>query len=273
VEPKAITVLVFGASNVLYSDAGPEDSLFALIEKELRSAAPDIDWKLVAAEIPPARNMADRAVATVRDTGATAAYYMPSSTYFAYDFVIGRVRRRYPWAAGFASRLGGGIKSAAGGEFEGVAGPRGLLYRLPHRLAEAVIGAEPYIRTEHAIENTVTTMRRLAEIDGFYLVAREPFTRIRTSPKKLAKYLERIARYRHALREACAAAGFACYSLPDYMAQFGLEPLYVDDQIHMTLETRRYEARAAAGHLLARLAAPPESANATAQRRAIIPAD
>jgi hypothetical protein len=252
VQPRAITVLVFGASNVLYSDAGPENSLFALIEKELRSHARDVEWKLVAAEIPPARNMAERTLAAVHEHGATAAYYMPSSTYFAYDFVIARVRRRYPWAAGLVSTLGGGIKGAAGGEFEGAAGARGLLFRLPRRVADALIGAEPHIRTEHAIENTVTTMRRLAAIEGFYLVAREPFTRIRTSPKKLEKYLERIARYRAALRDACDTAGFACYSLPDYMARHGLEPLYVADQVHMTLETRRFEARAAAEHLLAR---------------------
>lgn len=249
-----VAVLVFGASNVLFSDAGPDASLFAFIKQELESKAPRVDWELLAAEIPPARNMAARTMELVTRHGAMVAYYMPSSTYFAYDFVVARVRRRYPWAQGFVAKFGGGLKEAAGGQFEGAEGLRGQLFRIPRRFAEAVIGAEPYIRTEHAIDNTVTTIQRLAEIEGFSLVAREPFTRIRTDPAKLEKYLQRIGQYAAALREACESHGFRCYSLPAYMAQYGLEPLYVADQVHMTLETRRYEAKAAAEHLLAGLA-------------------
>jgi hypothetical protein len=248
-----ISLLVFGASNVLFTDAGPEASLFELIRQELESRAPDVAWKLSAAEVPPARNMPDRVLDIVRREGAIGAYYMPSSTYFAYDFVIARVRRRYPWAAGLVARLGGGLKAAAGGEYEGASSARGELFRWPRAVAERLIGAEPYIRTDHAIQNTVETVNRLSRIEHFVLVAREPFTRIKTDPDKLRIYLERIDRYAAALRAACEAAGFCCYSLPRYMAKFGLEPLYVADQIHMTLETRRYEARAAAEHLLAGL--------------------
>lgn len=245
-----VGVLVFGASNVLYSDAGPDASLFAFIKKELETARPDVAWELVAGEVPPARNMAVRTMELVERHGVTAAYYMPSSTYFAYDFVIARVRRRYPWARGFVAKLGSGLKEAAGGQFEGAGGFRGQLFRIPRRIAEAVVGAEPYIRTDRAIENTVTTIQRLAEIEGFVFVAREPFTRIRTDPAKLEKYLQRIGLYAAALREECGSHGFHSYSLPDYMAAYGVEPLYVGDQVHMTLETRRYEAKAAAEHLL-----------------------
>lgn len=251
---RLVNVLVFGASNVLFSDAGPEASLFALLGATLESQAPEISWHLVAAEIPPARNMAARTLEAVRTSGATAAYYMPSSSYFAYDFVVARVRRRYPWALGLVERLGGGLKEAAGGQFEGATGPRGLLYRVPHLVAEKVIGAEPYIRTDYAIQNTVSTLRQLAELDDFVLVAREPFTRVRTHPAKLRRYLDRIDNYAAALRQCCAEFGFICYSLPDYMAAKGMEPLYVEDQIHLTLETRQQEAEAAAEHLLRALA-------------------
>ena len=253
-QKQRVALLVFGASNVLFSDAGPDASLFAFIKQELRATASDVEWELLAAEIPPSRNMAARTVELVNRHGVTAAYYMPSSTYFAYDFVVARVRHRYPWAQGFVAKFGGGLKEAAGGEFEGADGLRGQLFRIPRRFAEAFIGAEPYIRTEHAIDNTVTTMQRLAEIEGFSLVAREPFTRIRTDAAKLEKYRDRIARYAAALRTACGEAGFTWYSLPGYMAQHGVEPLYISDQVHMTLETRRWEARAAAEHLVASLA-------------------
>ncbi len=245
-----VGILIFGASNVLYSDAGPEASLFALVKQELEAKRPDIEWDLVSGEIPPARNMPARTLDLVREHGATAAYYMPSSTYFAYDFVIARVRRRYPWAQGLVARFGEGLKEAAGGEYEGADGVRGQIFRVPRRLAEAVIGAEPYISTDHAIDNTVATIQRLAKVEGFFLVAREPFTRIRTNPAKLERYLARIAVYASALRQACERHGFDCYSLPEYMAGYGREPLYVGDQIHMTFETRRFEAKAAAERLV-----------------------
>lgn len=267
-EKRRTGVLVFGASNVLFTDAGLDASLFELLRRELETRAPAVEWDLLAAEVPPARVMAQRTLDLVTEHGATAAYYMPSSSYFAYDFVIARVRRRYPWAAGLVDRLSGGLKEAAGGEFEGATGARGSLFRAPRRLAEAVIGAEPYIRTEFAIENTVTTMRRLAAIEGFRLVARQPFTRIKTDPGKLEKYLERIDRYAVALRQSCDEAGFVCYSLPAYMEGFGVEPVYVADQIHMTLETRRYEARAAAEHLTAALGLDDGSAEVVPDPRA-----
>ena len=163
---QARTVMLLGSSGMTWTDTGPSGTLPKLLEAELSRRVPGVVWLCDGVEIPPARNMAARVRAEVESHRPAVVVLGPSGSYYTYDSVIARVRRRWPRLFGLSKSLGEGLKAASGSGIQGSSSPRGLLFRAPQALAARVIGAEPYMKVEHAIANAREALEYAAAQEG-----------------------------------------------------------------------------------------------------------
>jgi len=246
-------ILLLGASGVVFTDTGPSGSLASLLAAELSRRSPERDWTAAAREIPPARDMPDRVRAAVAAGRPDAVVLAVSASYFTYEYVSARVRRRWPLLYRLARSIGDALRSASGGGFEGSASARGWLFRLPRTAARAVVGAEPYMKVENAIANSRASLAFLVEEARLPVLFKLPTMSRELEPAVAARYEARRQQYNAAIRDTCARYGVLCYDLREVMAAEGKEDERVADGLHSTLATRRWEANFLAGLILDRV--------------------
>jgi hypothetical protein len=246
-------VLLLGASGMLFSDAGPEATLGALLQRELSSRRGEVDWRCFAEEIPPARDMAARVAAAVEHRPPAAVVLAISASYFTYDYVVARVRRRWPRLYPLARRLTGETQRVAGAGIQGSDSLRGELFRLPRRFATAVVGAEPYMKVEHAVENTVAALDVLRGLPGVITLCDLPRMNTRLPADDMARYRPRLQRFVEAVSAACKERSIYAYDLEQEMARAGLRAARVADGLHSDLPTRQWQAAFIADRILERL--------------------
>jgi hypothetical protein len=258
-------LLLFGTSNVVFTETGPEDTLPGLTERELKRLAPQHDWTCIPAHLPPSRDMAERAMEHVDTHRPDAAYLCLSASYFVYEQVSDRIRRRWPRVYKVIGGASDGVKEAAGGEFDGSAGVRGLLFRGPRWLAERAIGVEPLVRPEHATANMKRTVAMLAEKTGVPVIFRWSFLSPRPASRNPIKYRRVLDEFNAAIVEECERHGFGHYDLIERMTAAGRAPTQVADGVHQDIASRAFEASVVADLFLELLQAKSKPAGSTAQ--------
>ena len=167
-------ILLLGASGMLFTDTGPSGTLPALLVAELTRREPGIAWFCDAVEIPPARNMPDRVTAALDAHHPDVVVLSASSSYFTYEYVSATVRRRWPKLFSLVSDVSTGLREASGGGFEGGRSARGWLFRAPRWLGRRLIGAEPFMKVENAIENTRASIDVVTARGGIVTIFKHP---------------------------------------------------------------------------------------------------
>jgi hypothetical protein len=224
-----------------FSDSGPEKALPSLLERELKEALPSFDWLVLGEEMPPTRDLHARVAARVEQHEAAVVVLAVSASYFTYDYVAARVRRRWPWLYGLTRTSGDRMRSAAGGGHEG-RGTFAWVYRLPRRLAEFVIGAEPYMKVEHAVANTAAALSYLSAKHGLVAMMRLPFVAEDLPRHAVARYRRRLEESQAPIKALCASHAMHCYDLSEVMRTDGRVATRVADGLHSDYSARAWEA-------------------------------
>jgi hypothetical protein len=256
-------ILMLGSSGITWTDRGPSGTLPNLVIAELSRRRPEVGWSSVAVEIPPAREMPERVAAAVQAHAPDVAVFAPASSYFTYDSVSARVRRKWPWLFRPSRSVADGLRGASGGGMQGGASARGWLFRAPRLAADRLIGAEPYMKVEHAIANVLGAIAVLTARPGLAIVCKLPRISTDLPPEKLAIYKARLDEFLDALKQRCDEDGISYYSIADAAWAAGGEPERVGDGLHASLATRTADADFMAGLILEALARKQDEKGST----------
>jgi hypothetical protein len=253
---------------MLFSDTGPSGVMSSLLRAELDTGAPACEWTCESVEIPPARDMPERVAAAVDEKKPAAVVMSFSASYFTYDFVIARVRRRWPRLYGLTQALTRELRDAAGGGWSGGQSVRGLLYRAPRWLGARLIGAEPFMKVEHAAANACAALSYLAAREEIVVVCKLPAMQVRVPAADLSRYRARLEQFKQAVAATCAGNGISTYELEDALRRAGRNLGIVADGIHADLPTRKFDAGLMAGQILAAGDFPEEQEHQLPRARA-----
>jgi hypothetical protein len=251
-------ILMLGSSGVTWTDTDPSGTLPNLVIAELARSSPDFAWTAVAVEIPPSREMPERVAAAVRAHTPDVVVFAAASSYFTYDSVSARVRHKWPWLFRPSRSVADGLRGASGGGIQGGGSARGWLFRAPRLVAERLIGAEPYMKVEHATANTLAALTVLEEQPGLAWVCKLPVMSTDLPQEKLAVYKARLDPFLDAIKQACDRCSIAYYTIDDAARAAGAEPERVADGLHASLATRIAEAGFMAALILEALARKQE---------------
>ena len=245
---KPRSVLILGSSNVNFSHDGRH--LSGLVQGRL-NAAGHVDWTVWAEIAHPSRSMAKSAVRLADEHEADVVVVAIAAFPFTYEFVVNRVRRRWPVLYRPVLALSQTMKRVAGGESEPQTSPRSLIYRIPEAVALRLIGGETSITVEHAIENTTAALEALAQLEDTAVIVRLPVGGMRASRARAARYEERLSRFRSAISEVCRHRHMPVVDVAAELRFAGKSRGHGFDGIHLDHETRNFEAELLARAILA----------------------
>lgn len=249
---RVLSVLLLGPSGILETDSGNTGTMADMLRDALARSHPDLDWQCRPELFFISEGMADRALASVERSRPDAVGLLLGAPAFSFDFVGYRMRRRYPWLYAAALAFSSKLKTVAGGGTDGSDGARGLLYRLPYRLARAVIGAEPAIAVPDAIRCTNETIDSLARSEDVAFVCRvalpSPYYRDWEAESR-----SRVKEFNAAVTQHCETRRTPSYDLVLEMAGEGRSPGFRDPGPHLDRPTREFDMKVMAGLLASSL--------------------
>jgi lysophospholipase L1-like esterase len=255
-----LRVLVLGSSDITYVPESGRHTVPALLQPELRTRRPDIEWRLESALLYPTADMAARTRANVERTKPDVLYLSMGANTFIEKSVTFSIRKRWPRLYPAAAPIIRAAKSAAGGAREASPGPRGLLFRAPRRLARALFGMAPFIDPEVALKATRETFGYLATLD-FPVIVRLAEGGIQQAYQREAARALTDA-YNAAVRRLCAENGFPVFRLSEELGpRYGRTP----DGLHSDAFTQAYEVTRAADLILKALGLEPAGGDALAK--------
>jgi len=247
--PSSVRVAVVGASNLTYSEVGPEGSLLPLPRLALSRLAPDATWECLPAPVRMSREVAAPLGAMVEEMQPDVLVLTLTATPFAQDFVTNRIRRRWPKMHRMALRASQRLKIGAK-ETDPVFTPRRLLYRIPDAIAYRLIGGEPYYTAERAVagaKDAIDCILRFEEVVG---LCRLPRLSEVMRGRRRQLYADRVDVFNAAVSEHCRRKHMPYFMMGDEFEAAGVTPTYIGDGLHFDLPTRTFEADAIARHVL-----------------------
>lgn len=251
---KPRSVLILGSSNINYSrDGTPLDRLL-----EARLNASGGVWSVTAEIVGQGRSMARTMAVLAEQRQPDALVVALAASAFTYEFVVNRIRRRWPVVYRPALAFSQALKWVAGGDADERTTSRSLIYRIPEAIALRVIGGETSIAVEHAIENTTLALEALSRLERTPLVVRLPVGGMRATGARAASYEARLSRFRSAVSQVCRARLIPVVDVAAELRSAGKSRGHGFDGIHLDHETRSFEAELLARAILA--AVPADTA-------------
>jgi hypothetical protein len=255
-------VLMLGVSTLWLTEPGAP-TLVALVEQELRARSADAEWRAALEPLYLAPNMASRARASIERNRPDAVLLCLGAHQFADVFSVGlKLRQRWPRLHAVIEAM---VRPFAWRFVKRNLKVRDLLdrlFRLPHKAARRVIGAEPVIPRENAM---VFAQRTIDAIEGSGtpwvcgLVGR-------TDETKTPERRELVRAYKAELSEYLEARGVPHYDIEVAAAQAGYELRLLPDNFHLTLASRQFEAGVVVDLMLRAIAAHSTQQEATEAR-------
>jgi len=165
------SVLLLGHSSVSYAETGPGDSICDRTEAELNRLAPGLAWHCRTDLLYMTPTMAARVETRLnRDSLPDAVVLLIGEMHFTRDYVVYRVRERWPRLFRGAVRIAQALTDLGGGGPEGAPSPRGWLFRGPRWLAAKLVGVAPDVRVEEAVALTKQTLDAFLRHEGMQVV-------------------------------------------------------------------------------------------------------
>jgi hypothetical protein len=161
-------VLFLGASNLTFSDTGPDETIPALAEKQLRVLAPDEEWRCEVRSLTYGPRMAEIAERHTRAVQAAAVVVSLVHSPFAADVPIAVIRRRWPRLYPYARSVAERLKALAGGAE--VSSLPGWPYGFTRWCVARVVGQEPEVGVDDAIRYTTETLDSLLRFEDLALI-------------------------------------------------------------------------------------------------------
>lgn len=188
-------VLVLGSSTYTYTEGDPNHAFPALLHSHLSASRPDVAWECDSEIVYTTLTMPGRVRKIVRESDPDLVMLMVSSMHFTRDDVVNVLRRRAPFlyrpARSFAQWLRDVI---GGGGPRGANSARGWLYRAPRWLVERVVGSEPTITVEDAVEVVTETIDDLLRVEDLSVIVGLPtaMSRDKESQRRRQAFLDGV---------------------------------------------------------------------------------
>lgn len=240
-DKKKYRVLIFGPSTLLFSDTGPEETSLKLIEARLKELEPETDWECLANVLYLAPSMAARVRSLVERERPDMAYLRPPAMQLVNDFVVNRIRERWPGLYDASTRVSEFFNKLAGGGPAGAPGARGWVFRGPRWLLVRVVGVAPALRVEEATALVRQTLDDLLRMEDLEIVYSLP-SNIVPPNIGLEASLERLGRFGAAVQQYCAEKSIFCVDPPEELRKRNVVRQLADDRWHPDLEGRRVDA-------------------------------
>lgn len=243
-------VLILGSSSISYDLDGPSTS--DLLQDRLRALDPGEGWVVIPQLAQPGRAMAATVSRLADESQPAVVIISVAASPFTYEFVVNRIRRRWPRLYTGALAISQRLKAWAGGDAETeITTARSLIYRIPEWVAFATIGGETSIAVQHALANTTAALESLVRREQAAILVRLPVGGMRASPARAARYRARLAEFRAGIEEVCAQRHIPVVDPAAAIAEAGRKPGHGSDGIHLDVETRAFEAGRLAEAVLA----------------------
>lgn len=245
-------VVVAGHSNLMHSPEGPEMSSIALLHATLTRLAPSAEWECLPAYVPMLRPMAASIEEAIHEARPDAAVLTLTGTAFAQEYVLNKLRRR--WRRLYRPMLHSArwLKDAARAT-DPVFTPRRLLFRLPEALAFRIIGGEPYMRLDRAIEIAKDAIETLVRHEDVVTVVRLPGVSFAIPPGRRKAYGAKVQVFNAAVTEVCRRRHVDYFNIVEELERAGRKPGVSQDLTHFDAQTRQFEAQVTAAHILSGL--------------------
>lgn len=247
--PPSVRVAVVGASNLTYSEVGPDGSSLPLLRRALPRLAPDVAWECLPAPVRMSREVAAPLSAMVGGLQPDIVVLSLTATQFAQDFVTNRIRRRWPKVHRLALRASQRLKISAN-EPDPVFTPRRLLYRIPDAIAYRLIGGEPYYTVEKAVAGAKEAIDCILRFEDVVGLCRLPRLSEVMRGHRRQLYSERVDVFNAAVSEHCRRRHMPYFMMGDEFEAVGVTPTYIGDGLHFDLPTRTFEADTIARHVV-----------------------
>jgi len=235
-------VLLLSTSTIFFSEGDASQSLIALLQQALVDRRPDIEWRCQGDLLYLAPTVGERAKTLVEKRRPEVVVFRPTGASFLHDDVPSRVRELWPRSYGLSRRIAEYFQALGGGGRFGAPGPRGLLFRVPRRLAAAIIGVAPPLRVEVAARltrETIDALLRYEEVDTVCQISVgnvPPHTSAEEYGRRTRLYIEETLSY-------CRERRVPVVSSLGAMSEAGIQFEMTDDRLHPNLAYSQFHAR------------------------------
>ena len=253
----AHSVLIVGPSSVPYSESGEDGRLANLLLGELRQLQPRIDWTTAGVQIFQGTEMRERVADAVAQHGPDLVILRAASYHLTHEYVLWKVRDRWPALYPAAKFIDARLKQLAGGPRDRANTPRPWVYAVPRWLAAKTIGTSIGRSPEECARNITDTLDYLLAREELFLYlwpsTSATFPKKRDNPQHernvelLWRDVLDYANRRHIPR----------FNSADIRAAMGIEKSKSVDGIHASLGYRTYQARYLATKILEALELRP----------------
>lgn len=168
-----VKVLAMGASTFFFSETTPEETTLNLVKGRVQQLRPDIAWEFSGTTLYLAPGMAARVEKVVTAERPDLVLLRPPSVQLVQDFVVHRIRERWPGLYNRSVWLSEILNRWAGGGPAGAEGPRGWIFRVPRWLMLKLVGVAPALRVEEAIEvvhQSLDVLSRMEDVQVIYVL-------------------------------------------------------------------------------------------------------
>jgi hypothetical protein len=200
------------------------------------------NWQVEAVDLLPVRRSVDEvATRLLRTRQPDVAILGISAQPIAYESVLVRIQRRWPWALATARAVDGALRRAARDTTSQTSGARGLVYRVPRAAALSVLGGETAVSLDHAIENTERCISALARDETAPVIVRLPVGGARATPARRRRQESTLHAYSSAIIDTCRRHHISYVDVKARLSEAG-GPSHASDSVHLNHATRRLEA-------------------------------
>ncbi len=238
----SLSVLLLGSSTFTFTETDRRSTLPAFVEEALSVRDSSVSWRCYGQTAFETENVVEKALAYARRYHADAVIYDVSTFRFLHEAVIYRVRNRWPRAYPAVLKLSELAMRAGDGTFNGTRNLRGAIFRLPKRVAQAMIGADVDQPLDVSVQRATEAIDALLRLEDVAVIVSMPKFYWRVPGGRERLYRERVSAARALLSGYCQKRRIPTYDLVASMIAAGLSLGLARDQLHHDVPTLRYEA-------------------------------
>ncbi len=238
-------IIIFGPSTLFFSDTAPEDTSLKLTQKALEELRPQVDWDCSGSVLYLSPNMAARVLATVRKERPEVVLLNLPSLQLMQDYVVYRVRERWPGLYRASVSLSQWLLDVGGGGPQGAPWLRGWVFRGPRWLMTKLIGVAPSIRVDEAVQCVRETLDGLLRIEDLHVIYFLPSGAV---PPNIpaAEASRRSGAFAQGVSSYCRERRIPWLDQVEARGRAGIVRRLGKDRWHFDLENRQFAARLAA---------------------------
>jgi hypothetical protein len=167
---EASSVLILGHSSMTFAEFPDGQSLLDRTAAELARLRPDVAWRCESELLYISSGMAGYVLRRIDGKIPDIAVMRVAEMHFLHDYVVYRIRRRWPAMYRTAIRVSETLVNLAGGGPSGTPSMRGWIFRVPRWIGAKLIGVAPEVEVDDAVAYTTQTLGVLLRKESTHVV-------------------------------------------------------------------------------------------------------